>query len=438
MAQSPTTSRGRGITYESRIIMLHFTRGFTRKIQDFRLEYQVPDAGKFDDVIFDEGGEMYHMIQLKHKEREDGMKITHLRLFSENYSADFNLLKYVISIIESPPRFKNNKIKSAIVFTNVEFNLKDNSVMPIIGKKDYFGDIDAIKLYPVEMDYNCVIDCSYNYSKAKFYKFDGDENVVKILKNLASYYVTKLKQEQSQRKCPNNITQTKKLKDETSVLINSLENLSEHQIREALHLIVYGVGQPNDDNLEEVIKSEIRSHYKLENVDDIYNNLEVSIRKWCDTKIGLFPKIIKFEHAAKFFEGDFKTISFDVQKPISSFTGRIDILNQMREKLHNKQHDIALSHTLIICGLGGVGKTELVRQFIKLFGTSDFYNRVIWINSENDTAVEESFKRLAEKLGIDIRGKNYVKNIIDEVFDYFEGLKVLFVYDNYEKGSESK
>lgn len=91
------TSGARGITYEARVCILCFVRGYTRGLKDFQLTYQVSDAGKFDDVVFYDG-EKYQLIQLKHKENKS--RISHSNLFTEKYNTDYNLIKYVTTLKE--------------------------------------------------------------------------------------------------------------------------------------------------------------------------------------------------------------------------------------------------------------------------------------------------------------------------------------------------
>lgn len=98
-------------------------------------------------------------------------------------------------------------------------------------------------------------------------------------------------------------------------------------------------------------------------------------------------------------------------------------MNRIRVQLTDKK-DLIVSQTVAISELGGIGKTQnLLRQFIKQFGESDFFGRVIWISAQNYTLVDKSFKRLGEHLKFQKITKKNTKTIIGEVFEYFEGLK---------------
>lgn len=403
------TSGARGITYESRMCMFLFIRGYTNSLRDFKLNYQVKDAQKFDDVVFDEGGESYYLFQLKHKENQP--RISHSHLFSEKFNTDYNLLKYVWSFqqLQSTAKFKN-KVKAAVIFTNIEFELKQNELGLIVNQRPsatmWYAGLKSFPLTPITFDDHKIYNFTSAFPKAKYYKFENVPYIVDILKRQA-------------------IT-----------LANEVGSITEDEIRQALHHIVYAVCQPNDQELEEIVKNEIKNHFKIHHPDMIYSVLENLIRNWCDTNENIGNKrqkqeFLTFIDANLFFERHVKRISFGVVAPISAFTGRIEELEEIKNKL-SKQTNIIVTQSLTISGLGGIGKTQLTKQFIKQFGESDFYGRVIWIEAESDDSVKRSFIQFAELINIrDVRTKDS-KALIEEVFQFFDGVKVLFVFDNYD------
>lgn len=442
MAKSSNTSGARGIAYEARLSMLCFLRGFTRGLRNYRLEYQVKEADKFDDIVFDEGGERFQVMQLKHKESKT--KITHSQLFHENFNTDYNLLKYVKAVkdINCNVRFKD-KINIAVVITNIDFDLRNGQLNLITNKPAWYGGLNSIQLQETTLDDCAIFDCLNLSPSAKYYTFADNNEIVQILMKQKEVLVKKILDESKKvKRQPTflrsmvNQSQEQTLKKQNQALAEALDILSENEIRDALKYIVYAVGQPNDEKLEEIIKNELKHQFKLQKVDDIYNNLEVTMRNWCDRKTGQFSNTITFRDAKKFFQMDFKRIVFDVRYPIESFTGRVEELQLIREKFN--EEDINVSHTVAIIGLGGIGKTELAKEFIKEF-ESDFFGRIIWIEAQDDKSVEISFRRLEEKLKLQQdTNKKDVKTIIEEVFDYFEGLKVLFVFDNFDVNSKSE
>ncbi|KAI1756797.1 hypothetical protein F4782DRAFT_549242 [Xylaria castorea] len=85
-----------------------------------------------------------------------------------------------------------------------------------------------------------------------------------------------------------------------------------------------------------------------------------------------------------------------------SFFGRKDILDQIDKALIFPQDDSeekysGLQLTFAICGLGGVGKTEIAREYA--FSRQDFFDAVFWIDAEQPTQLSEGFATIATQLG---------------------------------------
>lgn len=447
------SSGARGNKYEACVCMLCAVRGYTRGLTDFQLRYQVSNGGKFDDVAFDKGDGKYQMIQLKHKENKK--QISHSHLFSKKENTDYNLIKYVVAFseIDSSEQFKD-KIKMAVVFTNIDINLKNNRLdltrQKMSSSNKWYNGATSIELTPVTLDADCIFDLSNVFHEAKYFNFAGDANIVQILK----------RQMESLKKKPKSNSWWERIrayiqrlmtdhnnKKQQAVIDN--DNIIENGFRRALQHIVYAVNQPNDKKLEEIIKKEIMDHFKLQSPDTIYSELEKWFRDWCDTKesvkrpqeptttsnqsaLPIKQHTICYKDVDEFFQKTIKRFSFGVTAPTRSFTGRVNELDDIRAKL-NEKPDLIVSQCVTVSGLGGIGKTELMRQFIKKFGISDFYGRVIWIAAESDETVKISFIEVAQKLEIkDIAGMK-TKVLIDKVIEYFHGFKVLFVFDNFDK-----
>ncbi|KAG4069969.1 hypothetical protein HA402_015193 [Bradysia odoriphaga] len=124
-------------------------------------------------------------------------------------------------------------------------------------------------------------------------------------------------------------------------------------------------------------------------------------------------------------------INFRVEKPEINFTGRsreLSILEQM------SIHDDA--QICVVSGMGGVGKTQLVRKFIEECRTN--YGNVIWINSETKNNIKNAFKQLSEDLlnisTINANGKEKdAKSIVEQVLNKVCQRKTLFIYDNVDQ-----
>ena len=130
------------------------------------------------------------------------------------------------------------------------------------------------------------------------------------------------------------------------------------------------------------------------------------------------------------------TIWFNVREPVESFTGRTKELEKLH-KLVQRGQSTVITQTTSISGLGGIGKSELVRMYAQKY--SQYYdNNFIWINAESYATVVESFHRLAQdELGISIKNidgtERDIKSIIKDAYKSFAKRKSLFIFDNAEK-----
>jgi len=78
-----------------------------------------------------------------------------------------------------------------------------------------------------------------------------------------------------------------------------------------------------------------------------------------------------------------------------NFTGRVELLAQLREQLNSKVTAL-LPHTLQ--GLGGVGKTQLAVEYAHRYASE--YELVWWVPSEQSALIRQSLVLLAPKLGL--------------------------------------
>ncbi|WP_353281453.1 tetratricopeptide repeat protein [Wolbachia endosymbiont (group B) of Horisme vitalbata] len=133
-------------------------------------------------------------------------------------------------------------------------------------------------------------------------------------------------------------------------------------------------------------------------------------------------------------------IWFNVKKPVILFAGRREELIDLHNKIQRSSEKVTvISQITSISGLGGIGKTELARQYVQEY-SKDCYDNVIWINAESEIALVESFTRLAKnKLRIDIKDENGkekdIKALIEEVYEFFSNSKSLFIFDDAEKSN---
>jgi hypothetical protein len=79
-----------------------------------------------------------------------------------------------------------------------------------------------------------------------------------------------------------------------------------------------------------------------------------------------------------------------------NFTGRTKDLDRMHEFLDDAQHKKGPSVPLVIYGTGGIGKTQLVRQFV--FAHTDKFSSIVWIDAGNAHNVRNGFATFMQKL----------------------------------------
>uniref|UniRef100_A0A336N437 CSON006168 protein n=1 Tax=Culicoides sonorensis TaxID=179676 RepID=A0A336N437_CULSO len=222
-----TTSNARGTAFELRMCMLLFVLGFIKKKKKFKIEYQVPAAQKFDDIVFHNDTDDVFVFQLKHNERGNKI-IDHMDIFNNTSKQDKNLLKgnfillkYVKSVIDmqrSSPF--SGKIKMAFVLTNMQLDVNKHDQMILGGDpKKWYCDVNSIQLTKLNLPYDHVLTGSNSNQKAK---------------------------------------------RQADTLRQTIGNITDEEIKNALDLIVYAVEQPNDVKLEHIIKEEIKKEFQIE------------------------------------------------------------------------------------------------------------------------------------------------------------------------------
>lgn len=134
-----------------------------------------------------------------------------------------------------------------------------------------------------------------------------------------------------------------------------------------------------------------------------------------------------------------KPIYYNMKNPVKSFTGRGNELIWLHEKLQNKDRRALITQATAVIGLGGIGKTELVRKYAIEYA-EHYNNNVIWIESATDEiltsfkdlAVEELKIPINEKIGENMQERQ-VKSIVKDVYTHFIDVKSLFIFNNAEE-----
>ena len=132
-------------------------------------------------------------------------------------------------------------------------------------------------------------------------------------------------------------------------------------------------------------------------------------------------------------------VSYKMFTPIPSFMGREEDVKQVHENLINMDDN---KTALVITGLGGVGKSELVRAYCHTYAASFYENNIIWINAENEASITSAFNNVAEIIKLDVKDDkgqfSDVKVVMSKVFRFFANRYVLFVFDNVDNEDSVK
>lgn len=245
-----------GNVYHLNLFALFMYEGVCQQYP-FTLRMEMYEAGKFDDLVMEyqkDGITYYRLVQVKHKINDSEVTINHMDLLSIQ-QRDFSLGKYLISYHKSKNEevFKTGIIENVTVYTNADFNYKELERTGII--------IKQIKTK------NDILDLE-NKRQSKCYKFD--KTIIPMLQQVL-----------------------------VRVQGNEKININENDIEDFLDHLVFAVNQPNEQELERLIKQKIAQDFKLSRTDQIYNNtlkmcIDIMKSRDCD-------KSITYEEAKKFF-----------------------------------------------------------------------------------------------------------------------------------------
>ncbi|KAI2623161.1 hypothetical protein GGR54DRAFT_629751 [Hypoxylon sp. NC1633] len=123
---------------------------------------------------------------------------------------------------------------------------------------------------------------------------------------------------------------------------------------------------------------------------------------------------------------------------VPCFVGREDELRRMHEILREGGQ----RRTAILHGLGGMGKTQLAREYIKRHRTQ--FSAMIWLNARDTTSLQQSFMEAAQQIQRHHPSVTYVRNAVqnrdlekgvEAVKQWLEepaNHKWIVVYDNYD------
>lgn len=79
-----------------------------------------------------------------------------------------------------------------------------------------------------------------------------------------------------------------------------------------------------------------------------------------------------------------------------NFCGREKELLAIHEQLQGTKSDISNQRIMVVCGLGGIGKTQLAAQYA--YNNEGAYTSVWWVNASTTTSLNQGFLSIAQRL----------------------------------------
>jgi len=98
--------------------------------------------------------------------------------------------------------------------------------------------------------------------------------------------------------------------------------------------------------------------------------------------------------------------------------------------------------TVVLHGLGGIGKTQLTVAYVKRH--KDSYSAILWLNIKNEDALKQSFAKVARQILWEHPSASRLSSVdmkenLDEVIDAVKAwlslpnnTRWLMIYDNYD------
>ncbi|WP_264732266.1 tetratricopeptide repeat protein [Wolbachia endosymbiont (group A) of Sphaerophoria taeniata] len=399
-----TSTGDQGRKYEVKLLMLYLLHGLSSKI-DFWLASNIEGFGAFDDIFFkckdQENKSRVVLAQAKHcNTYRPSKNITFEDLFIDGndrkqQKEDFGLNKYFESHpeIKQNPECKDSDI-TLVIHTNVNVNLKKGA--------EKQGSIETLEKYLEESKLtNDNILSIYEGQKGTCYKI---KNHIELKKYFS---------------CG-----------------------SEDEIEDFLLRIRFVVNQPNHSKSDDIIKKEIGNVYKIsgeEDIDTVFVRVYDKVEKWwaqqgskvsyLTRKDDYFREVIEHLYSLKPREDLFERWNIPPKIASGNFIEREYLNEEIVNHLKTKNEPIILT---ALYGLGGVGKTQSVLDFIQKHGKE--YKAICWFNAKDEDQLLSEYVNLGRKLNIIHDEDNisiaqrayYVKNWLED--SKREGW--LLIYDN--------
>ncbi|KIM94424.1 hypothetical protein OIDMADRAFT_60751 [Oidiodendron maius Zn] len=111
------------------------------------------------------------------------------------------------------------------------------------------------------------------------------------------------------------------------------------------------------------------------------------------------------------------------------------------EEMHKELHGDGSRRTVVLHGLGGIGKTQLAIAYMKRYKNS--YSAIFWLNIKDEDSLKQSFAKSAKQIlqehplasrlsSVDVNGLNEVTDAVKAWLSLPNNIRWLMIYDNYD------
>lgn len=483
-----------GNIYQVKLATLLLILGIHKQLK-FLLRTECTDYGKLDDVSFsNQGNKTNYYIQVKHKQVEPN-NISPENLLVKD--GEFALQKYFISHVDFETKlpkdddethlyllYTNMGIKNELQNCFVEVNDNDDLFDFKIANKEpkrykldlsKFPDKENLitilkntatprrlantiadcfkhgnkmtlkdplfKLYHIALTENKVVDAL----KRKFHiDFVKNKNLSSSTASLRDMFLEAC-DDKSLKQFEDNATELmlseafgkKPGKGNLPTLPSDV--VTDEQIKVFFDRLQFAVNQPNEIELD-TIMAQLLEKLQILKADskNACSLLTHAVLDWMkDRQETVLSQVEARELLDKVIKSISGALRFGVKAPVSLFTGKekaMIYLDRMLEVINYNSFTSVFLRTIVICGLGGTGKTELIRNFITL----NYYNyaNIICLDATSKRSLTKDFKKLARDPMLGIHTTNRygkeksTRDIVREVYAYLSKRKCLLFFDN--------
>jgi hypothetical protein len=84
--------------------------------------------------------------------------------------------------------------------------------------------------------------------------------------------------------------------------------------------------------------------------------------------------------------------SYTALRPVANYVSRPHLHRQIKEQLHDKRRDTTNTRILVVHGLGGSGKSQLVLNYVQEY--RDDYLTIFWVAAGQKESIERDYLQI--------------------------------------------